>query len=170
MFLRALPVTLWAAVAGCGTGETLPGEESGRIDTSRGMYAGVASLVGSTTGARSLLFGTVLVYLVGGYLASFVEIGESEPGSPILYQDHEYNVSSRVINENFPGSEELFVVAKTDEPGGMKRPDVLRALEDFQMHMLYDPELGGTKGMPDLVKRVNRILHSDDPRWSMIPE
>ena len=144
--------------------------ESGRIDTSRGMYAGVASLVGSTTGARSLLFGTVLVYLVGGYLASFVEIGESEPGSPILYQDHEYNVSSRVINENFPGSEELFVVAKTDEPGGMKRPDVLRALEDFQMHMLYDPELGGTKGMPDLVKRVNRILHSDDPRWSMIPE
>ena len=143
---------------------------NGAASTDRGMYARVADLVGSRAGARSLLLGAVLVYVAGAYLASFVQIGESEPGSPILYQDHEYNISSRVINENFPGSEELFVVGRTDEAGGMKRPDVLHALEDFQMHMLYDPELGGTKGMPDLVKRVNRILHSDDPRWSIIPE
>jgi predicted RND superfamily exporter protein len=135
-----------------------------------GMYEGVARLVGSPTGAKTLLAAAALVYISGGYLASFVNIGESEPGSPILYQDHEYNVSSQVINENFPGSEELFVVAHTEEAGGMKRPDVLRALEDFQMHMLYDPELGGSKGMPDLVKRVNRILHSEDPRWSILPE
>lgn len=135
-----------------------------------GMYEGVARLVGSPVGAKTLLASAVLVYVVGGYLASYVQIGESEPGSPILYQDHEYNVSSRVINENFPGSEELFVVAQTDELGGMKRPDILRALEDFQMHMLYDPELGGSKGIPDLVKRVNRILHSEDPRWAIIPE
>jgi predicted RND superfamily exporter protein len=52
----------------------------------------------------------------------------------------------------------------------MKRPEVLRALQDFQIHMLYDPELGGAKGMPDLVKQVNRILHTDDPRWSVLPD
>ncbi len=144
--------------------------ESTAAATDHGVYDGVASLVGSRVGARSVLAAAVLVYVVGGYLSSFVQIGESEPGSPILYQDHEYNVSSRVINENFPGSEELFVVAHTEEPGGIKRPEVLRALEDFQMHMLYDPELGGAKGMPDLVKRVNRILHSEDPRWAIIPE
>ena len=30
--------------------------------------------------------------------------------------------------------------------------------------------MGGSKGMPDLVKQVNRILHNDDPRWSVIPD
>jgi predicted RND superfamily exporter protein len=142
-------------------------EKGGAVE---GIYASVAALVGSRKGATVLLGAAIVVYVVGAWMASFVQIGESEPGSPILYQDHEYNVSSRVINENFPGSEELFIVARTEEVGGIKQPEVLRALEDFQMHMLYDPDLGGSKGMPDLVKRVNRILHSDDPRWAMIPE
>jgi hypothetical protein len=115
-----------------------------------------------------LLFG-LAVYIVGGYLSSWVQIGESEPGSPILYPDHDYNISSKNINAQFPGSEEMYVVARTDEPGGIKRPEVLRALQDFQIHMLQDPAMGGTKGMPDLVKQVNRILHNDDPRWSVIP-
>lgn len=30
--------------------------------------------------------------------------------------------------------------------------------------------MGGSKGMPDLVKQVNRILHNDDPRWAVIPD
>ncbi|MCG8098416.1 MAG: MMPL family transporter, partial [Candidatus Thiodiazotropha taylori] len=69
-----------------------------------------------------------------------------------------------------PGSEELYIVARTDEKGGMKRPEVLQAIEAFQNHMLLDPELGGAKAVPDLVKQVNRIFHSDDPRWAIIPD
>ena len=37
-------------------------------------------------------------------------------------------MSSRAINQRFPGSEELFIIASTDAKGGLKRPDVLRAL------------------------------------------
>ncbi len=133
------------------------------------MYAFTAKYVSNPVGARFLLIGGLVFYLVGGYFASWVQIGESEPGSPILYQDHDYNVSSKNINDNFPGSEEMFVVARTSEPGGIKRPEVLRALQDFQVHMLYDPQMGGSKGIPDLVKQVNQILHNDDPRWAIIP-
>ena len=35
--------------------------------------------------------------------------------------------------------------------------------------MLMDPDVGGAKGIPDLVKQVNRLLHNDDPRWMQIP-
>ena len=62
------------------------------------------------------------------------------------------------------------MVAHTDEPGGIKRPEVLHALQAFQLHMMQDPDMGGSKGMPDLVKQVNRILHNDDPRWAVIPD
>ncbi|RME64435.1 MAG: transporter, partial [Alphaproteobacteria bacterium] len=119
--------------------------------------------------AAVVLAAAVLAYAGGGYLSSWVQIGESEPGSPLLYADHDYNISSKAINESFPGSEELFVIARTDEKGGLKRPEVLQALENFQKFMLSDPELGGAKGVPDLVKQVNRLMHSDDPRWTQIP-
>lgn len=134
------------------------------------LFARIGDAVASRGGATLVLVGALGVYAVGGYFSSWVQIGESEPGSPILYPDHDYNVSSRAINGQFPGSEELYIVARTDEPGGMKRPEVLAALASFQQHMLYDPELGGAKGLPDLVKQVNRIFHSDDPRWAVVPD
>lgn len=123
-----------------------------------------------TTHPRSLLSMSGVLIAAGLLAASQVTIGESEPGSPILYQTHDYNVGSRIINERFPGSEELYIVAQTDEPGGIKRPDVLAALADFERHMLLDPEVGGAKGIPDLVKQVNRLLHNNDPRWQQIPK
>ena len=129
----------------------------------------VANVAASRRGAIIFLGLTVLSLIIGGYFSSKVQIGEAEPGSPLLYQDHDYNISSKTINGMFPGSEELFVIARADEKGGLKYPKVLKALADFENHMLYDPELGGAKGVPDLVKQVNRILHNNDPRWAQIP-
>ena len=115
-----------------------------------------------------LLMGSLAI---GGlYFGSWVQIGESEPGSPILYPEHDYNQSSSVINDLFPGSEELFIVARTDAPNGIKRPEVLAALDNFKTHMLNDPDLGGAKLVTDLIKQVNRIFHSNDPRWAQIPD
>ncbi|WP_375176589.1 RND family transporter [Marinobacter mobilis] len=119
--------------------------------------------------ARVLLGSAALLMGLGLLAAANVQIGDSEPGSPILYPDHDYNLSSRVVNDRFPGSEELYVIAETDEIGGLKRPEVLAALSDFQAHMQTDPEVGGSKGLPDLVKQVNRLMHNDDPRWFQIP-
>ncbi|HEY5720492.1 MAG TPA: MMPL family transporter, partial [Gammaproteobacteria bacterium] len=130
----------------------------------------IAAVVGTRGGATGILGGAAMLLLVGAYFSSWVQIGEAEPGSPLLYPDHDYNVSSKAINTLFPGSEELYLIARTDKPGGIKRPEVLRALESLQRHMLLDPELGGAKGVPDLVKQVNRILHNDDPRWLRIPD
>jgi predicted RND superfamily exporter protein len=119
---------------------------------------------------KQILAVGLVVTVVGVFLASDVTIGESEPGSPILYQDHDYNISSKAINDSFPGSEELYIVAEHRDEGGIKRPEVLLALEDLERHMLLDPEVGGAKGVPDLIKQVNRLLHSDDPRWQQIPK
>lgn len=130
----------------------------------------LGSVVSKKSRAKTMLI-TLATAVVGGlYLSSWVQIGESEPGSPILYPSHDYNVSSKKINDLFPGSEEMFVVARTADKNGIKRPEVLRALESFQNHMLQDPELGGSKLVTDLVKQVNRIFHSNDPRWAQIPD
>ncbi|CAA7625553.1 Multidrug efflux transporter [Candidatus Terasakiella magnetica] len=117
-----------------------------------------------------------MVTALGGVLvlgsmvvAKDVTIGESEPGSPLLYRSHDYNVSSSAVNTLFPGSEQLLLVAKADKPGGLKEPDAMRAIETFNNHMLLDPELGGVKSVPTLVRQVNKLIHNGDQRWEQIP-
>ena len=129
----------------------------------------VGRFVASPLKAKRILIATILCFMVGGYFSSSVQIGEAEPGSPLLYPYHDYNLSSTAINTNFPGSEELYIIARTEKKGGLKDPKVLKALEDFQIFMLSDPDLGGTKALPDLVKQVNRLLHNNDPRYIQIP-
>ncbi|MCM8854787.1 MAG: MMPL family transporter [Candidatus Thiodiazotropha sp.] len=129
-----------------------------------------AGRVTSPGGVTTILIGALMLYGVGGYFASWVQIGEAEPGSPLLYLDHDYNLSSKAVNEAFPGSEELYIIAHTEDKGGIKRPEVVKALADFEAHMLTDPDLGAAKGLPDLVMAVNRITHYDDPRWLVVPE
>jgi predicted RND superfamily exporter protein len=130
----------------------------------------MASTGGTERGAAAILALAVVLMLGGGVLAMRVQIGESEPGSPILNRDHDYNRSTAAINRLFPGSEELHIVARTAEPGGIRRPEVMRAIEEFQAQMLSDPALGGTKALPAVVRVVNRLTHNDDPRWRQVPD
>jgi len=134
------------------------------------FIASLSSMVGQRKSATTILLVMSVLVCGGFYLGSWVQIGEAEPGSPILYSHHDYNVSSKAINNLFPGSEEMYVVASTTKHNGIKRPEVMHALESFQRHMLQDPALGGSKMVTDLVKQVNRIFHSNDPRWTQIPD
>ena len=116
------------------------------------------------------VIGVAVVLFVGGaYFSTGLVVGTARSGSPILYPDSDYNRSAEFINREFPGSEELFVVAETPQAGGIKDPQVLRYLERFQQYMLDDPEVGGTKSVVDLVKQVNQINHQDDPKWAQLP-
>lgn len=135
----------------------------------RRIFPKLAQVVGTPARSRAVLWVCLAIFGTGLFLSSRVQVGEPEPGSFLLYRDHDYNVSSTAINERFPGSEELFLIARTEEKGGLKRPEVLKALEDFQQHMLLDDTLGGAKGINNLVTTVNQMARNDDPRWAVIP-
>jgi uncharacterized protein len=145
-----------------------------RIDNSRSATSGFltklfrpvcnrqASIVG--------LAGTFLFVAVGAWYARSVQFGEAEPGSPILHRYQDYNLSAKAINGRFPGSEELYVVARTAQKGGIRNPEVLHAMETFYNGMLLDPDLGGVKAAPGLIRDVNRLTHNGDPRWAQLPD
>lgn len=125
---------------------------------------------GNLKGAKVILVASALMMAVGMFAVTKVQIGESEPGSPILYQSHDYNQSTAAINRLYPGSEELHIVAKTSDRGGLKRPEVQQAIEAFQAQMLTDSNVGGVKSIPTVVRVVNRLTHNDDPRWMQLPD
>jgi len=135
-----------------------------------GLGALMARTGATPMGARVVLIVAAALMLGSLVLVKRVEVGESEPGSPILYPEHDYNRSTAQINRLFPGSEELHVVARTTDKGGIKRPEVQRAMEAFQAQMQMDPSVGGAKSIATVVRVVNRLTHNDDPRWMQLPD
>ncbi len=135
----------------------------------RVIFPKFAQVVGTRGRSKAVLITCLIIALCATYFSSWVQIGEPEPGSPLLYHDHDFNISSTAINDRFPGAEELFIIARADENGGLKKPEIMKALADFQNHMMLDPKLGGVKGVNNLLMQVNQMTRNNDPRWSVIP-
>lgn len=135
----------------------------------RAVFPKLARVVGTRGRSKAVLITCLIIALCATYFSSWVQVGEPEPGSPLLYHDHDFNISSTAINDRFPGAEELFIIARADENGGLKKPEIMKALTDFQNQMMLDPKLGGVKGVNNLLTQVNQMTRNNDPRWSVIP-
>lgn len=135
----------------------------------RTIFPRFAQVVGTPRRSRAVLIACLIIACCATYFTSWVQIGEPEPGSPLLYHDHDFNVSSTAINDRFPGAEELFIIARADEAGGLKKPEIIKALADFQNHMMLDPKLGGVRGVNNLLTQVNQMTRNNDPRWAVVP-
>ncbi len=103
------------------------------------------------------------------YYGYHVDIGEKQPGSPILFQDQEYNVAAKTIAEHFAGANQLNIFFEGNESHKMKDPKVVAVMEEFGRFMAGTSNFGGTRDIPHLVRSINRLYHYDDPRWSLIP-
>jgi predicted RND superfamily exporter protein len=78
--------------------------------------------------------------------------------------------ADRVLNENLGGTASLYLVADAKDERGIADPRVLRSLEGIQKEMEKQYPVGKTISVADYVKRVNRVLHDDDPAYETIPD
>jgi uncharacterized protein len=96
-------------------------------------------------------------------------IGYTEPGSPLLWQDSDFNVSSRRINSAYGGYNELVIYLEGDRDFAMKDPAVLDTLDDFAHYMLQQPQATATRNASTLVRSINSLFHYNDPKWFVRP-
>jgi uncharacterized protein len=115
----------------------------------------------------TIFFAGIVVWSL--YWYQFLSVGDSRPGSPLLWPDSNYNQSIRHINEKFQGTDHFYVIVKGAAENTMKSPQVLDTIEAFQRHMMRSPHVGGTDSLVDLTRQINTVLHNNDPRWSLLP-
>jgi predicted RND superfamily exporter protein len=113
--------------------------------------------------------GFAVVALWSLYWYQFLTVGDSRPGSSLLWPDSEYNQAVRHINEKFQGTDHLYVIVQGQAESTMKSPKVLETIEAFQRHMLRSPHVGGSDSLVDLTRQINTVLHYNDPRWGLLP-
>ena len=117
-----------------------------------------------------IMGGALLITAWAFYFGWTVQIGESKPGSPILFPDSDYNTAAAHIADSFAGANQFSIFFEGDKPHRMKDPKVVAVMEEFGRYMANTYNYGGTRDIPQLVRSINRLYHYDDPRWSIIPK
>jgi predicted RND superfamily exporter protein len=56
------------------------------------------------------------------------------------------------------------------ESGGISNPEFLRAVDEFARWYEQQPEVLHVNTLTDVMKRLNRNMHADEPRWYRLPE
>ena len=120
--------------------------------------------------ATLLIFGaTALLSLGSVYFGWSPPLGESKPGTPLLFPDSEYNIAAAHIASRFAGANQLSIYFEGDRAERMWDPAVMQMMQSFSRYMADTRNYGGTRDVPQLLRAINRLYHYDDPRWSVLP-
>ncbi|MBI5057539.1 MAG: MMPL family transporter [Nitrospirae bacterium] len=85
-------------------------------------------------------------------------------------KDSEVRVADTVMNQALGGTSLGYVVAISEKEDFIKTPEAMRYIEGLQRHLEKLPVVGKTSSVVDYVKRINRVLHNDDPKYDVVPE
>lgn len=109
----------------------------------------------------------IALLTLGGFIfeATRINVGDASDGSPILWQSSAFNRDSALINQLYPGSEQMFVVLEGGELDAMKRPEVLDWMLRFSRYMERQTEIGGAVSLADIVMDIRRNLYEGNPRY-----
>lgn len=138
------------------------------------IYKRSLTKLGTVTSSNRYLYGNFIFWGIVIVIAFpffwNVQIGDTRPGSPLLWPDSNYNQSAKEINESYFGDNKMILVVSKTDKGVLKDPVALRTMDDFAKNYVSGlQEAGGSKSITDVVKYMNRIFHANDPKWAVIP-
>ncbi len=86
--------------------------------------------------------------------------------------DERYEVrrDSDYIVENLTGLDKLEYSLSSGKEGGITDPDYLRKVEAFAEWYRQQPEVAHVQAFSDIMKRLNKNMHGDDPTFYRLPE
>jgi hypothetical protein len=79
-------------------------------------------------------------------------------------------VADSVMNRLFGGTYMAYLVVDGDQDEAIKRPEVMSYITRLQEDLEKDPVVGKTSSAADIVKRINLVLHDNDPAYDAIPD
>jgi hypothetical protein len=116
---------------------------------------------------RALLWGTAVLIVLLGSLIPLNRLNDDF----VKYFDtrFDFRVATDFINKNLTGFQAFEYSLSSGEAGGISDPEFLRTVEAFTAWYRQQPETRHVNSITDIIKRLNRNLHGDDPRYYRIP-
>ncbi|MDE0058006.1 MAG: MMPL family transporter [Defluviicoccus sp.] len=111
-------------------------------------------------------FGVLVVVLIAGI--SRIELKEN--WLELLDESYEFRRSTDFISRNFTGVETYEYSLGAGREGGITDVGYLGKVDALSEWFRSQPEIAHVFGIADILKRLNKNLHGDDPAFYRIPE
>ncbi len=117
---------------------------------------------------KPLLWGTPIVVAIFSTFALRNDLNDDT----VEYFDHDVPLRqvADFTQENLTGFDSIAYELRSGEPGGISEPEFLHQVEAFAQWYAEQPEAVHISGFTDVIKRLNRNMHGDDPAYSRIPD
>ncbi len=135
------------------------------------LMRSVGRFVTIPVGKYSVVFGSLAILAISTWITLFYsKIGESTPGTPLLWPDHEFNVATGMIAEKFGGVDVMQIYADGDKKDASGDAEPIRRMEELERFMAANTPLGATVSVVPFLKAYWGQNHFGDPKWSFIPD
>lgn len=143
-----------------------PSSNPGRIDYLSSFLGQLGSFVYRRKIIILIITGLSIAFFVAG-----IPLASTE-SNPLLFfpSNSPSKVAEDVLNHYFMGTTPLQVIVKAKEPGRIKEPSILKAIQGLENRLKKLPEVGGTSSINDFVKSINKALHEDKEEFYTIPD
>lgn len=84
--------------------------------------------------------------------------------------DVPFHRDAAFVSEHLPGLYFLEFSVPAAGEGGVNDPDYLQKLEEFATFLRAQPGVTHVAALTDIMKRLNRNMHGDDPAWHRLPD
>ncbi|MCL4456439.1 MAG: MMPL family transporter [Nitrospirae bacterium] len=146
-----------------------------RASQGEDITAGSGSkLLRALAGAGTHKAGTTVVIGLILFVISIIGISKIVVNNNMVEwfkENNEVRVADREINKALGGTSLGYVVAISESNDEyIKTPEAMRYIEGLQRHIEKLHVVGKTFSVADYVKRINRVLHDDDPKYDTVPD
>ncbi len=142
----------------------------GSMDTEGGRLGGALRGFGRFAFGRAVpvALAAALILGLGFWGVSRTVVNDN----PVAWfpESHELRVADRVMNRQFGGTYMAYLLLEGEEPGAMKRPEVMAYMEGLQRTLEADPKVGKSSSLADVIKQVSYVVHDADPQYRRVPE
>lgn len=114
----------------------------------------------------------LLVLLLGGGALSALALNNRINDDIVKYYTAEtpFRQSMEFVNAELTGTGEINYAVPAGGPDEITEPAYLEQLEAFTTWLKSQPDVVQVNSLVDIIKRVNQVMHGDDPAYYRIPD
>lgn len=137
------------------------------IETGASRFLKGLARIGAENPVKTVITGLILFFVA---IVGITKINVNNNMVDWFKKKSEIHIADSVLNNALGGTSLGYIVAISSKDEHIKTPEALRYIEGLQRHLEKLPVVGKTSSIADLIKRINRVIHDNDPTYDRIPD
>jgi len=140
--------------------------QEAELDQSRFYQFSFRVGIGVIRRKKLIALGAFLMLLISFFGIFNIQVESDEVR--YLKNDNEFRVATESIQDNLGGIASLDIIIEGKEKDFFKKPEVLKVMENLQRFCEKDELVSYSLSLVDLLKRINFVLHDNDPAYERL--